>query len=177
MALTDRLRDLDQRLLPGTRETDEDAEAYLRRVASSRAITPAQAGDVMVALRELLGVEPGGGDEEESQEPDEARDEDEGTEEESDEARDEEEPDEEEPAEEEDGHENRHQDTGDRHEDSEDGDEALEKAKSRGEDTPDAGESGAPDREELGQSEEGGELAVSGESKAEAGDSAKKGEQ
>ena len=57
MALTDRLRDLDQRILPGIRGSDEDAEAYLRRVAASRAITPVQAGDVMTALREYLGVE------------------------------------------------------------------------------------------------------------------------
>ena len=59
MALTDKLRDLDQRLLPGTREQDEDAETYLRRVASSRAISPAQAGDVMAALRVYFGVVPG----------------------------------------------------------------------------------------------------------------------
>jgi hypothetical protein len=63
MALTDKLRDLDQRLLPGTREQDEDAESYLRRVASSRAITPAQAGDVMAALRVYFDVAPGDGDE------------------------------------------------------------------------------------------------------------------
>lgn len=60
MALTDKLRNLDQRVLPGTREPDEDAETYLRRVASSRAISPAQSGDVMAALREHLGVEAGG---------------------------------------------------------------------------------------------------------------------
>lgn len=60
MALTDKLRNLDQRVLPGTRGPDEDAETYLRRVASSRAISPAQSGDVMVALREYLGVEAGG---------------------------------------------------------------------------------------------------------------------
>jgi hypothetical protein len=58
MALTDKLRSLDQRVLPGTREAEEDAETYLRRVAASRAISPAQAGDVMVALREHLGVLP-----------------------------------------------------------------------------------------------------------------------
>jgi hypothetical protein len=62
MALTDKLRDLDQRLLPGTREQDEDAETYLRRVASSRAISPAQAGDVMAALRVYFDVAPGDGD-------------------------------------------------------------------------------------------------------------------
>lgn len=61
MALTDKLRDLDQRLLPGTRNDGEDAETYLRRVAASRAISPAQAGDVMAALRVYFGVEPGEG--------------------------------------------------------------------------------------------------------------------
>src|SRR3954471_8920875 len=59
MALTDRLRSLDQKLLPGTREPDEDAESYLRRVAAGRAISPAQAGDVMAALRQYLGVQEG----------------------------------------------------------------------------------------------------------------------
>src|SRR4051794_734484 len=59
MALTDRLRNLDQKLLPGTREPDEDAESYLRRVAAGRAISPAQAGDVMAALRQYLGVQEG----------------------------------------------------------------------------------------------------------------------
>ena len=62
MALTDKLRNLDQRVLPGTRGPEEDAETYLRRVAASRAISPAQSGDVMVALREYLGVEAGGAD-------------------------------------------------------------------------------------------------------------------
>src|ERR1700709_617698 len=62
MALTDKLRDLDQRLLPGTRNDGEDAEAYLRRVAASRAISPAQAGDVMAALRVYFGGEPGEGE-------------------------------------------------------------------------------------------------------------------
>jgi hypothetical protein len=62
MALTDKLRDLDQRLLPGTREQDEDAETYLRRVASGRAISPAQAGDVMAALRVYFDVAPDNGD-------------------------------------------------------------------------------------------------------------------
>jgi hypothetical protein len=60
MALTDKLRDLDQRLLPGTRNDGEDAETFLRRVAASRAISPAQAGDVMAALRVYFGVEAGG---------------------------------------------------------------------------------------------------------------------
>lgn len=64
MALTDKLRDLDQRLLPGTRNDGEDAETYLRRVAASRAISPAQAGDVMAALRVYFGVEAGAGSEE-----------------------------------------------------------------------------------------------------------------
>src|SRR3954451_16985240 len=59
MALTDRLRSLDQKLLPGTREDDEDAESYLRRVAAGRAISPAQAGDVMAALRQYFRVEEG----------------------------------------------------------------------------------------------------------------------
>jgi hypothetical protein len=59
MALTDKLRNLDQKLLPGTRGDEEDAESYLRRVAASRAITPAQAGDVMAALRQYFGVEEG----------------------------------------------------------------------------------------------------------------------
>src|SRR4051794_33668487 len=59
MALTDRLRSLDQKFLPGTREDDEDAESYLRRVAAGRAISPAQAGDVMAALRQYFGVEEG----------------------------------------------------------------------------------------------------------------------
>jgi uncharacterized membrane protein YukC len=63
MALTDRLRDFDQRILPGTREPDEDAETYLRRVASSRVISPAQAGDVMAALRVYFGVQSGAEDE------------------------------------------------------------------------------------------------------------------
>src|SRR3954467_15372510 len=59
MALTDRLRSLDQKILPGTREPDEDAESYLRRVAAGRAISPAQAGDVMAALRQYLGGQEG----------------------------------------------------------------------------------------------------------------------
>jgi hypothetical protein len=67
MALTDKLRSLDQRILPGTREPDEDAETYLRRVAQGRAISPAQVGDVMVALQEHLGVG-GGAPKEESDE-------------------------------------------------------------------------------------------------------------
>jgi hypothetical protein len=62
MALTDKLRDLDQRLLPGTRNDGEDAETFLRRVAASRAISPAQAGDVMAALRVYFDVQPGAGD-------------------------------------------------------------------------------------------------------------------
>jgi hypothetical protein len=73
MSLTDKLRDLDQKLLPGTREPDEDAETYLRRVAASRAITPAQAGDVMAALRVYFDVQPGAedaGDEEDGEEKD-----------------------------------------------------------------------------------------------------------
>jgi hypothetical protein len=61
MSLTDKLRSLDQRVLPGTREPEEDAETYLRRVAASRAITPAQFADVMTALREHLQVFPGEG--------------------------------------------------------------------------------------------------------------------
>jgi hypothetical protein len=76
MGLTDKLRDLDQRLLPGTREPEEDAEAYLRRVAASRAITPAQAGDVMAALRAHFGVEQGQaseGEEDQSEEADESK--------------------------------------------------------------------------------------------------------
>lgn len=68
MALTDKLRDLDQRLLPGTRDDGEDAETYLRRVAASRAISPAQAGDVMAALRVYFGVEPGAGEDSEDSE-------------------------------------------------------------------------------------------------------------
>src|SRR4051794_30053177 len=59
MALTDKLRNLDQKLLPGTRGDEEDAESYLRRVAAGRAISPAQAGDVMAALRQYLGVQEG----------------------------------------------------------------------------------------------------------------------
>ena len=75
MALTDKLRDLDQRLLPGTRNDGEDAETYLRRVAASRAISPAQAGDVMAALRVYFGIEPGedeGGADEGGEQKDEA---------------------------------------------------------------------------------------------------------
>jgi hypothetical protein len=75
MGLTDKLRDLDQKFLPGTREPDEDAEAYLRRVAASRAITPAQAGDVMFALREFLGVEPSDAQTDEDGEEEEGGDE------------------------------------------------------------------------------------------------------
>ena len=69
MALRDKLHALDHNFFPGTRDDQEDAETFLRRVAGSRAITPAQAGDVMAALREYLGVEPnevkGGNDEQE----------------------------------------------------------------------------------------------------------------
>src|SRR3954454_20537736 len=64
MALTDKLRDLDQRLLPVTRDDGEDAETYLRRGAASRAISPAQAGDVMAALRVYFDVQPDVGDDE-----------------------------------------------------------------------------------------------------------------
>lgn len=74
MALTDKLRNLDQRVLPGTREPDEDAETYLRRVASSRAISPAQSGDVMAALREHLGMEAGGAADDGDEQPDGAED-------------------------------------------------------------------------------------------------------
>ncbi|MDQ1672177.1 MAG: hypothetical protein QOC98_739 [Frankiaceae bacterium] len=58
MALRDKLHALDHNFFPGTRDAEEDAETYLRRVAASRVISPAQAGDVMAALREYLGVEP-----------------------------------------------------------------------------------------------------------------------
>jgi hypothetical protein len=58
MALRDKLHALDHNFFPGTRDAEEDAETFLRRVAASRAISPAQAGDVMAALREYLGVEP-----------------------------------------------------------------------------------------------------------------------
>src|SRR3954454_24672322 len=81
MALTDRLRSLDQKILPGTREPDEDAESYLRRVAAGRAISPAQAGDEMAALRQYLGVQEGeagdesGDEESDEQQSDEPRDE------------------------------------------------------------------------------------------------------
>ncbi len=59
MPLTDKLRNLDQKFLPGTRADEEDAESYLRRVAAGRAISPAQAGDVMAALRQYFGVQEG----------------------------------------------------------------------------------------------------------------------
>ncbi|HSP38746.1 MAG TPA: hypothetical protein VLR26_13430 [Frankiaceae bacterium] len=72
MALTDRLRDLDQRILPGTREQEEDAETYLRRVAGSRAISPAQLGDVMTALREHFEVFPDAGSDGDGEQKDEA---------------------------------------------------------------------------------------------------------
>jgi hypothetical protein len=58
MALRDKLHALDHNFFPGTRDAEEDAETFLRRVAASRVISPAQAGDVMAALREYLGVEP-----------------------------------------------------------------------------------------------------------------------
>jgi hypothetical protein len=80
MALTDKLRDLDQKLLPGTREPDEDAETYLRRVAAGRAISPAQAGDVMAALRVYFDVQPDAGDGDEEQKKSGGEEEDEGTE-------------------------------------------------------------------------------------------------
>src|SRR3954453_8380067 len=75
MALTDKLRNLDQKLLPGTREPDEDAESYLRRVAAGRAVSPAQAGDVMAALRQYFGVEEGQASNADAAKQDEAGDE------------------------------------------------------------------------------------------------------
>jgi hypothetical protein len=78
MALKDKLHALDHSFFPGTRDDEEDAETYLRRVAASRAISPAQIGDVMTALREYLGVEPQGAapaegeDESNSEETDES---------------------------------------------------------------------------------------------------------
>ncbi len=65
MALRDKLHALDHNFFPGTRDDGEDAETFLRRVAASRAISPAQAGDVMAALREYLGVEPQAGSDDE----------------------------------------------------------------------------------------------------------------
>jgi hypothetical protein len=56
MAITEKLRDLDQRILPGTRDPEESAEDYLRRVASGKVISPAQVGDVQAALQELFGI-------------------------------------------------------------------------------------------------------------------------
>jgi hypothetical protein len=79
MALRDKLHALDHNFFPGTRDAEEDAETFLRRVAASRVISPAQAGDVMAALREYLGVEPQDAadeDEDESEDKD-AKDEDE----------------------------------------------------------------------------------------------------
>jgi hypothetical protein len=72
MALRDKLHALDHNFFPGTRDDQEDAETFLRRVAGSRAITPAQAGDVMAALREYLGVEPQAGSDHEQEQKDEA---------------------------------------------------------------------------------------------------------
>lgn len=52
MALSDRLRRLDERVFKELRQSGEDAEAYLRRVAASGGIAVRDGNAVHAALRE-----------------------------------------------------------------------------------------------------------------------------
>lgn len=52
VALSDRLRRLDERVFKELRQSDEEAEHYLRRIAASAGIALRDGGAVHAALRE-----------------------------------------------------------------------------------------------------------------------------